>query len=211
MPLASGVMKNTQTSAGMLDRFLRPLRTLVVDDSVVLLKGLCAYIKTQPLFQVVGTAVDGGEALYMAELLGPDLILMDLRMPVVDGLQATAILRRRVPNIRIIIMTMEDSATAEAEARAHGAHGFIWKPRIMDGLITEVRRAFRSNHTKDEAEQLLIPSRSGASTGLGAEPCSRRHPLQSDGHRTERSLNHAELTRRRCWGAKRRKTVSKNN
>jgi len=87
----------------------------------------------------------------MAESLGPDLVLMDLHMPVMDGLQATAILRRRVSNIQIIIMTLEDSATAEAKARAHGAHGFIGKPRIIDGrLITEVRRAFRSQHTKDE-------------------------------------------------------------
>ena len=188
MPLACGVMKNTETTAGRRDRFLRPLRTLVADDSVVLLKSLCAYLRTQPLFQVVGTAVDGGEALYMAELLEPDLILMDLRMPVVDGLQTTAILRRRVPNMRIVIMTMKDSAAAEVGARAHGAHGFIWKPRIMNNLITEVRRAFRSDHTKDEAEQLLIPSRSGAPTGIGAEPCCGRHLLQSDGHRTERSV-----------------------
>ena len=144
-------MKQTPTTPPAPDNFFYPLRMLVVDDSVVLLKGLCAYIKTQPLFQVVGTAVDGSEALHMAELLGPDLILMDLRMPVVDGLQATAILRRRVPNIRIIIMTMEASAPAEAEARAHGAHGFVWKSQIIDDhLITEVRRAFYSDHTKDE-------------------------------------------------------------
>jgi DNA-binding NarL/FixJ family response regulator len=136
-------MKLTPTTPPAPDNFRRPLRTLVVDDSVVLLERLCAYCKTLPLFQVVGTALDGSEALRMAELLGPDLVFMDLRMPVMDGLQATAILRRRLPNIRIIIMTMEDSATAEAEARAHGAHGFIWKPRIMNDLITEVRQVWQ--------------------------------------------------------------------
>jgi DNA-binding NarL/FixJ family response regulator len=118
---------------------------LVVDDSFRVLKALCAYLKTEPLFQVVGTAMGGGEALHMAEVLGPDLVLMDLHMPVMDGLQATAILRRRLPHVRIIIMTVENSATAEAEARAHGAHGFIWKLRIRHGLITEVRQAFHSD------------------------------------------------------------------
>jgi DNA-binding NarL/FixJ family response regulator len=147
-------MKQTPTTPPAPDNFPHPLRTLVVDDSVVFLKGLCAYFKTQPLFQVVGTALDGSEALHMVELLGPDLVFMDLRMPVVDGLQATAILRRRVPNIRIIIMTMEDSATAEADARAHGAHGFIWKPRFMKDLITELRRAFRSDDTKGQRSGL---------------------------------------------------------
>jgi DNA-binding NarL/FixJ family response regulator len=137
------------------DNFPHPLRTLVVDDSVVFLERLSAYLKTQPLFQVVGTAMNGSEALHMAEWLGPDLVFMDLRMPFMDGLQATAILRRRAPNIRIIIMTMEDSATAEAEAQAHGAHGFISKPRIIhDHLITAVRRAFHSDHSNDERSGL---------------------------------------------------------
>jgi DNA-binding NarL/FixJ family response regulator len=143
-------MKQTPTTPPVPDNFPHPLRMLLVDDSVGLLAGLCAFFETQPLFQVVGTAMDGGEALHMAELLGPDLVLMDLRMPVMDGLQTTAILRRRVPNMRIVIMTMEDPATAEAEARAHGAHGFIWKPRITEDLVAELRRAFLSDHIKDE-------------------------------------------------------------
>ena len=144
-------MKQTPTASPALDNFPNPLRTLVVDDSAMLTKSLCFYLNAQRLFQVVGTAVDGKEALHMAEWLVPDLILMDLHMPVMNGLQATAILRRSMPNTRIIIMTMEDSAATEAEARAHGAHGFIGKPRIIDDdLITEVRQAFLSDHTKDE-------------------------------------------------------------
>jgi len=142
-PLQSGVMNQTPTAPSAPDNFPQPLRMLVVDDSFRFLKALCAYLKTEPLFQVVGTAMGGGEALHMAELLGPDLVLMDLHMPVMDGLQATAILRCRLPYARIIIMTAEDSATAEAEARAHGAHGFIWKLRIKDGLITEVRQVWQ--------------------------------------------------------------------
>jgi DNA-binding NarL/FixJ family response regulator len=116
---------------------------LVVDDSFRFLKALCAHLQTEPLFQVVGTAMGGAEALHMAELLGPDLVLMDLNMPVMDGLQATAILRRRVPNMRIIIMTMEHPAAAEVKVRTHGAQGFIWKPRIINDLITEVRQAWQ--------------------------------------------------------------------
>ncbi len=136
-------MRQTPTTPPASDNFPHPLRTLVVDDSVVLLEVLCAYLKTQPLFQVVGAALDGSEALHMAELLGPDLVLMDLHMPVMDGLQATAILRRRVPNIQIIIMALDDSATAEAMARARGAHGYIWKLRIIDDLIAEVRQVWQ--------------------------------------------------------------------
>jgi two-component system, NarL family, nitrate/nitrite response regulator NarL len=141
-------MKSRSTTPAADNRCPRPLRTLLVDDSTVLMEGLCEYLSTQPLFHVVGTAVGGREGLRMAELLRPDLVLMDLCMPVMSGLQATAILRRRVPSTRIVIMTMEDLPTAEAAARAHGAHGFIGKERIKDDLITEVRRAFHSDHTK---------------------------------------------------------------
>jgi DNA-binding NarL/FixJ family response regulator len=142
-------MKKTPTTPPAPNTFPQPLRTLVVDDSVVLLEGVCAYLKTEPLFQVIGTAMHGSEALYMAELLRPDLILMDLHMPVMDGLQATVILRRRVPNIRIIIMTLEGSATAEAKARAHGAHGFIEKSRIMKDLITELFNSGEAHQLAD--------------------------------------------------------------
>ncbi len=103
------------------------------------------------MFQVIGTAMDGSEALHMVELLRPDLILMDMHMPVMNGLQATAILRQRSPDIRIVIMTMEDSHTAEKEARAHGAHDFVSKQQVIDDhLMTEVRRAFHSDHAKGE-------------------------------------------------------------
>jgi CheY-like chemotaxis protein len=88
----------------------------------------------------------------MVELLEPDLVFMDLHMPFMDGLQATAILRRRMPNMRIIIMTREHAATAEVKARAHGAHGFLRKLGITHGLITEVRRAFHSDTHEGRAE-----------------------------------------------------------
>jgi CheY-like chemotaxis protein len=87
--------------------------------------------------------MDGAEALALAELLGPDLVFMDRHMPVMDGLQATAVLRRRLPNIRVIIMTMAASPAAESEARAHGAHGFIWKQRIMGGLLAEIYQVWQ--------------------------------------------------------------------
>jgi DNA-binding NarL/FixJ family response regulator len=128
------------------------MRTLVVDDSAVLLDNLCAYLKSKPWFQVFGTAANGREAVRMAKLHKPDLVLMDLNMPIMDGLKATAILRRRMPELRIIIMTLDGSAKAEAEARAHGAHGFIDKQAITNDrvLMTEVRRAFHPNHAKDQ-------------------------------------------------------------
>lgn len=143
-------MTDTQNTPVLPGRIRPPLRTLVVDDSATLLERLCRILETQPLLQVVGTAQQGNEALHLAEALRPDFVLMDLNMPLVDGLQATAIMCRRLPNIRVIIMSMDNSPKAQASARAHGAHGFIWKPLIMTDLMTEIRRAFQVNPTNGE-------------------------------------------------------------
>jgi DNA-binding NarL/FixJ family response regulator len=155
-------MKNTPATPPAPDNHPHPLRTLLVDDSVMFLEDLCAYLMTEPLFQVVGTALDGTEALHMVDLLEPDLVIMDLLMPFMDGLQTTVILRRRVPNMRIIIMTREDAATAKVKSRAYGAHGFIRKPGITDGLITEVRQAFHSDTRERRPGQFTRTFSSGA-------------------------------------------------
>lgn len=138
------------TRGELSDSFPIPLRTLVVDDSAVLLENLCFFLKGKPLFQVFATAADGSEALRLAALHEPDLVLMDLNMPVLDGLKATAMLRSSLPNLRIIIMTVDDSAQAKAAAVAHGAHGFIRKELITHDatLMAQVRRAFHPKHTK---------------------------------------------------------------
>ena len=149
-PLRLGVTKDTLTTPVVPDHIRSPFRILVVDDSATLLERLCRFLETQPLLQVVGTAVQGNEALHRAEVLQPDLVLMDLNMPHVDGLQATAMLCRRFPHIRVIIMSMDNRSKTEAAARAQGAHGFIWKPLIMIGLMTEVRHVFQMNPTNGE-------------------------------------------------------------
>ena len=143
-------MNNVPADGEFPEHIPIPLRTLVVDDSPVLLEGLCAFLKSKPLFHVFGTAANGCEALRMAELHEPDLVLMDLNMPVMDGLEAAAILRHRRPNVRIIIMTLDHPAKAMSAAWAHGAHGFIHKQEITMDLIllAEVRRAFQPKRTK---------------------------------------------------------------
>ncbi|MGD1020714.1 MAG: response regulator transcription factor [Verrucomicrobiia bacterium] len=149
-------MKQTPNTPRTHDNHPHPLRTLVVDDSVMFMEGLCAYLMTEPMFQVVGTALDGSEALHMVDVLEPDLVFMDLHMPFMDGLQTTEILRRRMPNMRIIIMTRERAATAEVKARAHGAHGFLRKLGITHSLIAEVRRAFHPDTHEGRAEPVAL-------------------------------------------------------
>ena len=145
-----------------------PFRTLIVDDSAIIVICLREYLDTQDAVQVVGTADNGSEAVRKAVLLKPDLVLMDVNMPCLNGLQATALLRQRLPNTRIILMTLDETDTTRAFAHAHGAHGFIAKARLANDLMTEIHRVCQlpnigsENHRRHSA----LPYQSSALPAL---------------------------------------------
>jgi len=126
------------------------IRTLVADDSATLLKALCTLLGTQPHIEIAGTARDGGEALRHVEALQPDLLVLDLNMPVLHGLEVTLQVRRRFPAVRIVIVTIHDSPSLRATCLEAGAHGFVPKNRVPAELMKTIDRAFaeRSTHEK---------------------------------------------------------------
>jgi len=136
-------MKDEYKTRDAPSAILHPLRTLIVDDSVLLLSCLRRLLEPQDLVHVVDTAANGSEALRKADALTPDLVLMDVNMPRMNGLQAAEILRRLLPNTRIIIMTLDETVETKTAARAHGADGFVGKRRIVSDLMPEIRRVFR--------------------------------------------------------------------
>jgi DNA-binding NarL/FixJ family response regulator len=117
-----------------------PIRILLVDDHSVVRKGLRMFLSLDPELEVVGEARDGAEAVRMAHELKPDVVLMDLLMPVMDGIQATAAIRRDLPDTEVLALTsvLEDSAVVGA-VRA-GAIGYILKDTEAD----ELRRAIKA-------------------------------------------------------------------
>jgi DNA-binding NarL/FixJ family response regulator len=117
-----------------------PIRILLVDDHSVVRKGLRMFLSLDPELEVVGEARDGAEAVRMAHELQPDVVLMDLLMPVMDGIQATAMIRRELPDTEVLALTsvLEDSSVVGA-VRA-GAIGYILKDTEAD----ELRRAIKA-------------------------------------------------------------------
>jgi DNA-binding NarL/FixJ family response regulator len=96
----------------------------------------------QKNIQVVGTAVNGREALAKAVQLIPDLVLLDLHMPVMDGFQTLPLLRQQVPHSRIIIMTVDEAASLAKACLTQGAHGFITKSKVIQTLMDEIQHVF---------------------------------------------------------------------
>jgi DNA-binding NarL/FixJ family response regulator len=115
----------------------RPIRVLIADDQRVIREGLTMVLGLMPDVEVVGAACDGNEAVAMAADLLPDVVLMDLRMPRCDGALATRLLRERVPEIRIVVLTTYADDQSVFEALRAGARGYLTK----DASGAEIRQA----------------------------------------------------------------------
>ncbi len=122
----------------------RPIRIVLVDDSAFFVESLELLLEDLEGFEVVGVAETGGEGVRRVARLKPDLVLMDVRMPGMDGLEATAVIKARKDPPVIIVLTLDDSVEARAAAMAAGADDFVAKRGEVDeALRAAIRRAFR--------------------------------------------------------------------
>jgi DNA-binding NarL/FixJ family response regulator len=115
------------------------IRILVADDHFVVRMGLAALVNTEPDLEVVGEAVDGAQAVAAFDKHKPDLVLMDLRMPVKDGIRATAEIKSRYPDARVLMLTTFDGDTDIHRAMQAGAQGYVLKNSTGEKLIPAVR------------------------------------------------------------------------
>jgi two-component system response regulator NreC len=120
-----------------------PIRVLLADDHAVLRSGLRLLLTSQNEFEVVGEAASGTETLSLAEQLQPDLILLDLSMPALGGLDALPTLRKLVPCARILILTMHDDPQYLRQALKHGASGYVLKKAADAELLSAMRAVLR--------------------------------------------------------------------
>lgn len=124
-----------------------PIRVLVADDQAIIRDGLATVLGLLPDVEVVGTAADGAEAVMLAVLERPDVVLMDLRMPVLDGVAATARLRADVPDAAVLVLTTyADDESILASLRA-GATGYLTKDAGRAELAAAVRSVARGQAT----------------------------------------------------------------
>ena len=130
---------------------MTPVRVLVVDDHPVVRAGLAGLLAIESDLVVVGEAADGVEALRLVHETGPDVVLMDLRMPGLDGVAATERLRREHPEVRVLVLTTYESDGDILRAVEAGATGYLLKDTPRDQLVAGVRAAARG-------ETVLAPS-----------------------------------------------------
>jgi DNA-binding NarL/FixJ family response regulator len=105
----------------------RPIRVVIADDHTLFAEALALGLRSDPRFDVVGLAANGREAVELASSLRPDVVLMDLHMPVMDGIEATRRLRLAAPATHVVVVTASTSPEDGARARAAGARAYIRK------------------------------------------------------------------------------------
>jgi DNA-binding NarL/FixJ family response regulator len=137
--LAMQVMCTTATRGPEQHR--APIRVLVADDHDLIRRGLQAVLAQDPLLDVVGEARNGREAVLMTEELRPDVVLMDVRMPHMCGIDATRALREKYPNTSVLIVSMLDDAAVLREAVSASAAGYVLKTATGEQLRKAVRDA----------------------------------------------------------------------
>jgi NarL family two-component system response regulator LiaR len=133
------------------------IRVLITDDHGVVRQGLRMFLSLDPDIQVVGEAQDGREALAMARELKPDVVLMDLLMPVMDGLESTKAIRTELPEVEVIALTSVLEGASVTGAIRAGAIGYLLKDTDAEGLHQAIRGAAEGGvHLSPEAAARLM-------------------------------------------------------
>jgi DNA-binding NarL/FixJ family response regulator len=130
---------------------MSPIRVLLADDHRILREGIRALIEDQEDMQVVGEAEDGLETVKKVAKLQPDVVVMDIAMPLLNGLEATRQIRRDFPQVKVLILTMHDNEEYIRQVLAAGALGYVLKDAAARDLLGAIR-------TVNQGEAVLSPA-----------------------------------------------------
>jgi DNA-binding NarL/FixJ family response regulator len=170
-------------------------RLLIADDHALVREGLRTMLSGEDGIQIIAEAKDGQEALSMCRNLRPDLVLMDVRMPVMDGLEATRKIKEEMPQVSVVMVTMHENPDYLFEAVKAGAAGYVLKDASGERLLGAVRRTLEGESVLNQelAMRLLVrlarEERDGHSTTRGASVASE--PAGS-----ESATNHGGKTKK---------------
>ena len=129
------------------------IRLLIADDHALVRSGLRSMLEREPGIEIVGEARNGREAVELCRSLRPNLVLMDVRMPEMDGLEATRAIKRELPETGVLMVTMHENRDYMLEATKAGAAGYVLKDASRNELISAVQRVADAEPLNSQAAQ----------------------------------------------------------
>jgi DNA-binding NarL/FixJ family response regulator len=122
------------------------IRVLLVDDQIIIRQGIKSLLESKSDFEIVGDAENGKEAIIQVEILKPDVVLMDVRMPTMDGVAATGAICQQFPHVKVLILTTFDDHEYVSQAIRLGAKGYLLKDTPIEPLANAIRSVY-AGHT----------------------------------------------------------------
>jgi two-component system nitrate/nitrite response regulator NarL len=151
---------------------MEEIKVLVVDDHRIVLDGLCSLINDAEGFRCIGTLENGQQALDRLKLTKADVVLMDIDMPVMDGIEATTRIKRTMPDVKVISLTHHNERAMVQRLMDCGSDGYVLKNIDRDGLLTAIRKVMKGQKYFSEevirklAEREVVTAASGAPAEL---------------------------------------------
>ncbi len=160
---------------------MKKIRVLIVDDHTLVREGIRAMLGLISDIEVVGEAANGREALAMIKQLSPDVVLMDLAMPVMGGLEATRMARKKFPEVKVLALTQYDDSEYVIPLIEAGAKGFVTKMAAFSELSTAIQSVYQGqSYLSPSAAAALVEERQSK---IGVDPDTDRYHLLSDRER----------------------------
>ncbi len=141
----------------MTDQTERTIRLLICDDQAIVCEGLRAILEPVLQIKIVGVASDGMDAIELTRTMQPDVVLMDLKMPRINGVQATKVIREHFPNVRVLVLTTYDEDEWVIDAIRYGAAGYLLKDTPQEDLIKAIMDTMKGwNHIDPQVAGKLL-------------------------------------------------------
>lgn len=141
-------MSLTFAEAAVKQPGMKTARLLIVDDHEIFRRGLRALLEPSSEWQICGEAVDGLDAVEQCKSLKPDIVVLDVSMPRLNGLEAARLIKKDKPDSQIVIITQHDSPQIRSAALEAGAQAFVTKSSVGNELVTALRKLIQDNGEK---------------------------------------------------------------
>lgn len=166
------------------------IRVVIVDDHQVVLEGFISRLKQEPQIEVVGSASNGFEALEVVKMLQPDVVLMDVSMPVMNGIDATRQIKHECPEVKVLMLTMHDNREYIMEVMQAGAVGYMLKEICATRMIQAIETVYQGSTYFCESVTQTLFSQQIAPNTQKPNPLSRREEailaLVAQGHSSKK-------------------------